>query len=159
MPSNYELNYNLLAFLRKYEKTLLISGPTINRQTRDVVKVDGEQPYELCLQGGCIKAEKRNKSQKWPVRYLPWVAPRGVAYMEIDPAAHIVTTAQLSGCSMFVAVDNNRIWMFHASDDSTNVLNEHFKRTSAENAMRIAGCLSFCLTLEKKRFEFYTPPV
>ena len=158
MPSQYELNYNLLAFLSKYNGNLLMRGPTIGRRTRDIVQVDGEQPYELKLNGGAIEANKKDKGQKWPVRYLPWIAPRGVAYMEIDPAAHIVTTAQLSGCSMFVAVNGDKIWMFHASDNSTNVLNEFMKRTGAETAMRKAGCSSFCLTLEKKRFEFYKPP-
>ena len=64
MPGSYELNYNLLAFLRKSAKTVFMNGPSIPSQTRAVVEVDGEQPYELSFSGGAIWAKKRAKNQK-----------------------------------------------------------------------------------------------
>lgn len=160
MPSNYELNTNLLAFLKKQAKQFLFFEdgvsklPNFGTSTgRNMMLYDGTQPFELNMKGGHLYAKPSSIAS--PVRYLPWVTPKGVAYMKIDPNAHIVTTAQLSGCNMYVAKIGGDTWLFHASDNSRIVTNEFFKRIMAEKAMRSLRGTSFCLSLEKGRQTFY----
>ncbi|MCP3979323.1 MAG: hypothetical protein GY716_08345 [bacterium] len=153
MSGEYALHHNLLAFLKKQTDTFVLQQRLNGKRPVSIrgnhQLWDGEQPYKFNLNRKTKSLEAEATQQPFNVRYLPWVQPKGVSFMKIDPKAHIVTTAQLSGCSMFVALVNGEPWMFHASDNSTNVTNAWFKRTAAYEAMRRLGGLSFCLSLEK----------
>lgn len=56
------------------------------------------------------------------IRYLPWKAD-AVTYMVIDAAATTFFTGPLSGCSIYIGVENGNLWAFHANRNSTGVPN------------------------------------
>lgn len=60
------------------------------------------------------------------IRYLPWKAD-AVTYMAIDNAAKTFFTGPLSGCTIYIGMEGNNLWAFHANRNSTGAPNPAVK--------------------------------